>query len=162
LDGLAIPDGAVPLVEPNAGNSPITHGESLGDSLVKDKVTVNDVDVSFTEWIKDHETVTGMTPPKPGTKARAEVEAAYGARLAEGYSLEELKLATRGAFGDEYRRERGYYSPESVLRPKKVHGLAELGRRGALTVVPGGKVDKTTANVHRLLAQADALEAEGR
>lgn len=85
-------------------------------------------DARFEEWLGDHETVTGHSPPKPGTKARASLAESFGARLAEGYSLDELKLATVGAHEDPHRRENGYDTADSVLRPTKVASLIAKGK----------------------------------
>jgi hypothetical protein len=83
----------------------------------------------FTDWLDDHQAVTGHNPPREGTKAREALVAAFGARRQEGYDLDELKLATRGGHADDYRRENGYDNAESVLRPTKIHNLIERGRR---------------------------------
>jgi hypothetical protein len=83
----------------------------------------------FAEWLADHAQVTGHSPPRDGTKALAALAASFAARRDEGYSLDDLKLASRGGHADDYRREHGYDNAESVLRPTKVHNLIELGRR---------------------------------
>jgi hypothetical protein len=83
----------------------------------------------FDEWLADHEKVTGRTAPAVGTKARDALLSAFTARRSESYTLEQLKLATRGAHDDDYRREHGYDRAESVLRPSKVHDLAINGER---------------------------------
>jgi len=105
---------------------------------------------AFDEWLLDHSSVTGMTPPKAGTKARAAVREAFAARLAEGYTIGELKAATRGAQADEHRRTNGYVGPDSVLRPTKIHGLIEnaprarpVGGRASdlVDLLPGNRED---------------------
>lgn len=83
----------------------------------------------FDGWIGDHEEVTGMAVPRAGTKARQHIASMFAARREEGYGLDDLKLATRGAFSDEFRRANGHFDPESVLRPTKVAKLIEAGRR---------------------------------
>ncbi len=83
----------------------------------------------FAGWLEHHEQTTGMRPPREGTKVRAHVAAMFAERRREGYDTEDLQAATVGAFNDEHRREHGYYDPESVLRPTRVHKLVELGRR---------------------------------
>jgi hypothetical protein len=85
----------------------------------------------FADWLEHHESVTGHRPPRPGTKARAKVLAAFRARLGESYSLDDLKLATLGAFNDPNRRENGWYTTASVLYGEKCHDLVEKGRRAA-------------------------------
>jgi hypothetical protein len=82
----------------------------------------------FDAWLADHQEVTGKTAPKAGTKARANVLAAYRARRAEGYSHEDLLLVTRGAMKHEYRVEQGYITAASILRPDAVADLLERGR----------------------------------
>lgn len=86
-------------------------------------------DAEFRDWLHDHEQVTSRRAPKPGTQARAALAKAYGARRRERYSADELKLASRAAHANDYRRENGYDKAESVLRPQKVHDLVEDGRR---------------------------------
>jgi hypothetical protein len=71
---------------------------------------------------------TGAAVPKAGTKARATVAAMFAARIEEGYSLAELKLATIGAWEDEWRRANGHTGCVSVLRPQKVHDLIVKGQ----------------------------------
>jgi len=93
----------------------------------------------FASWVAHHEQTTGQRQPRSGTKVRKDIAAMYGARRAEGYSAEDLCLATVGAFNDSYRREHGHYGCESVLRPTKVHDLAEKGRRGAPTDAAQGR-----------------------
>lgn len=84
---------------------------------------------TFDEWLLDHSVVTGRKPPKAGTQARDALAGMFRARVGEGYSLAELKLATRAAHANEFRRTNGHDKPESVLRPTKVHGLIEDGRQ---------------------------------
>jgi DNA-binding Lrp family transcriptional regulator len=83
----------------------------------------------FSEWLAHHEQVTSEITLKPGTQAHKKIAAMFGARRSEGYSLEDLKLASEGAFADEFRRENGHYGCESVLRPTKVADLIGKGRR---------------------------------
>ena len=85
----------------------------------------------FSDFAADHAQVTGSLPPKTGTKARQARLAEFTARREEGWSLDDLKAATIGAFTDSYRREHGHYDLESVLRPTKVDKLVSKGRRAA-------------------------------
>lgn len=80
-------------------------------------------------WLVKHGEVTGFVPPRLGTAAHKHVSALFCARRAEGYSLEDLDLASIGAQADDFRREKGYVGPESVLRPTKIAGLVQKGRR---------------------------------
>lgn len=91
--------------------------------------TSKSVSSELQEWLHHHQQTTGLTPPRLGTKALADVVSAFEARRAEGYTLEDLKLATVGAFNDEHRQKHGYFGTDSVLRPSKVHNLIENGRR---------------------------------
>lgn len=83
----------------------------------------------FEQWLADHQAVTGHQPPGRGTKAFAAILDAYRARITEGWKPEDLAAATRGAHNDEYRREHGYDTASSVLRPTKVGDLVARGRR---------------------------------
>lgn len=85
----------------------------------------------FDDWLADHQAVTARRPPGERTKAYASLAESFNARLEDGLSLDDLKLATRGAHGNDFRREHGYDRPDSVLRPTKCHDLVEDGRRMA-------------------------------
>lgn len=86
---------------------------------------------SFPDFLLDHHNVTGHAIPGISTRRRREIAASYAARLDEGFSPDDMKLATRGAHSDDYRRERGYDTLESVLRPTKIGALVDKGRRAA-------------------------------
>lgn len=107
------PEGASASASENRAPSPVQRAQQNG----------------FDEWLLDHATVTGDTPPKVSTKAYSHLAEMFNARLADGHSLGDLKLATRGAFGDPFRRENGHYGAESVLRPTKALKLINNGRR---------------------------------
>jgi hypothetical protein len=83
----------------------------------------------FKDWLNDHATITKRAPARAGTKARTALAEAFRSRRTEGYTLADLKLATRGAHHNDFRRENGYDRAESILRPTKVHDLVEDGRR---------------------------------
>lgn len=106
------------------GQAALLDPEEEGDAPKSDQVAAE-----FAEWLADHAKVTGRTPPGPQTKAFASLLSSYAARRAEDYSPEQLKLASRGAHADDFRRDNGYDKAESVLRPTKVHDLIEAGRR---------------------------------
>lgn len=113
------------------------HRDSLGNSNGKSSTSEEGETTrrarepeGFAEWLAHHEQTTGMRPPGERTKVRQTAASMFAARLSEDYSLEDLKLATVGAFNDDHRREHGYYGHVSVLRPEKVHDLVEKGRRG--------------------------------
>lgn len=115
----------------------------------------------FSDFAADHGQVTGSLLPKFGTKARQARLEAFTARREEGWSLDDLKDATRGAFTDSYRREHGHYDLESVLRPTKVDKLVNMGRRfaagplgAAATAADRGVTDMLEAG--RRLQEEDA------
>lgn len=118
-----------------ASNGDVTRDSSTEDSstpvtpLTDGPPAIEQQAKDFSAWLAHHEQVTGESAPKPGTKARAHIVTMFGARQAEGYSLEDLKHATVGAFTDKNRNENGWYDAESVLRPTKVHKLVQAGRR---------------------------------
>jgi hypothetical protein len=87
--------------------------------------------VLLSEWLGHHSQVTGHEVPRAGTKRRESIAASFAARLEEKYSLEDLKLASVGAHADQYRRENGYDTVESILRPTKIGALIDKGRRAA-------------------------------
>ncbi len=122
----------------------------------KDKVDAR----TFDEWLLDHSVVTGRKPPKAGTQARDALAGMFRARVSEGYSLAELKLATRAAHANEFRRTNGHDKPESVLRPTKVHGLIEDGRQsgGALAAVEACPAVDAVAEA-RWVAMTDTVRA---
>lgn len=107
----------------------VTPPEVEGEVEVPPKAPQGAVTAEFDEWLLDHAVVTGREPPKAGTKARQALVRTFAARRGEGYSLPDLKLATRGAHQDDYRREHNYDRAESVLRPTKVHDLIQNGKR---------------------------------
>lgn len=102
-----------------------------GDDPKAKKAGADDAQLvkDFEDWLADHAAVTGRTPPGEKTKVRQSLLASYRARREEEYSAEQLKLATRGAHANDFRRENGYDKAESVLRPTKIHDLVEDGRR---------------------------------
>lgn len=81
----------------------------------------------WTEWLTDYRAVTGNARVR-GSKA---AEAAYWARREDGYTQDDLHLATRGAWGDDYIREHGHAVPDTILRPSKVDRYIALGQQAA-------------------------------
>lgn len=99
-----------------------------GDSPIERQAT----GLGFDEWLLDHSTVTGRTPPKAGSKARTKLAGLYVAccgEIEEVPPLPALKLATRGAHKNDFRREQGYDRAESVLRVTKVRDLIDFGKQ---------------------------------
>lgn len=88
-----------------------------------------EVVAEFEAWLEHHRSVTGLRSPGARTKARQEFLRSYAARRAEGYSAQDMRLATVGAHADDFRREHGYDGVASVLRPTKIAGLVAVGER---------------------------------
>jgi hypothetical protein len=76
------------------------------------------------DWLEDYIAVTGRTATRNGS---AEAHRLFAGRRAEGRSVAELKLATRGAHSDPHIREQGFDRPETILRPGKITRYIELG-----------------------------------
>lgn len=83
----------------------------------------------FEEWLADHQRVTGHVPPATTTKAYRTLLEQHHARRAEGWTAEQIKLATRGAHADDHRRKNGYDTADSVLRPTKIAALVNRGQK---------------------------------
>lgn len=111
---------------------------------------------AFETWLAHHQSVTSMRPPGERTKVRRDIKAMFDARIAEGYTLEQLCLASLGAYTDEYRRSHRYYDHISILRPTKVHALAEKGR-----LVQQGEVVRTKSNGRVTMADREAAVRRG-
>lgn len=94
-----------------------------------------EITVDCEEWLLHYEQTTGHQLPARTTKAFKSIVETYGARRAEGHSAADLKAATVGAHADEYRREHGYDTAESILRPTKVGALIAKGRLRSAPVV---------------------------
>lgn len=116
------------------------------------------VSQQFEAWLEHHEHVTGHRPPGTKTKARKTLLSSFNARVNEGWSLDELKAATVGAHSDDYRRENGYDTPTSILRPTKVGDLVARGRARSRTGTAA-----TPITVEEMERQArERILAEGR
>jgi hypothetical protein len=107
-------------------------------------VTGGTDDLGWAEWLEHHRQLTGLELPAPKTKAHKAMTAAFRQRRQESYSLDDLKLATVGAWNDPYRRENGYYTPDSILRPTKVAALIAKGKLAARTPGPNRPRRDTT------------------
>lgn len=103
--------------------------EPLGEPSVSSPTPQDDIKQSFVAWLEHHEHVTGHRPSKPTTKAYKATLESYGARLAEGWTQDDLRAATVGAYSDDFRREKGYDTVTSILRPTMVGDLVARGRR---------------------------------
>jgi hypothetical protein len=118
-------DASAKVAPPSCGGSTNKRGEQRDSSPEKPSPGT----VAFADWLAHHEKVTEAITLKRGTQAWRKVASMHAARVAEGYSPEELCLAVDGAWADDFRRENGHTGPESVLRPTKVADLIAKGRR---------------------------------
>lgn len=80
----------------------------------------------FEEWLQDYREVTGRDSVRGSKPART----AFDARTRDGYSLNDLKLATRGCHGDQFCRDNGHDVPETILRASKVERYIALAKQG--------------------------------
>lgn len=111
----------------SASKSPVPSRPVLTPAAPKGAASPTDV-VELEEWLQHHQQITNHEPPKTGSRGRAALAESFHARRGEGYTLDDLKLATVGAHQDPYRRDNGYDTAESILRPTKVAGLVAKGR----------------------------------
>lgn len=107
-----------------------TYADARSQEKKREEVTPHSpLSVECEEWLLHYEQTTGHKLPKRTTKAFAAITESYGARRKEGYTPDDLKLATVGAHSDPYRREHGYDTAESVLtRPTKIASLVAKGK----------------------------------
>lgn len=104
--------------------------------------------VEWEEWLDDYRQVTGRR-----ARGSQSAQRAFRARRREGWTLEELKLATRGCYATDFCRSNGYDVPETILRASKVEKYVLRGR-GELTT-GNGNGRKT---LDQRLAHLDALK----
>lgn len=88
----------------------------------------------FEFWLSDYRQVTGRTSVTGSKPAQT----AFKARVKDGYSLDDLKLATRGCHGDEFCRDNGHDVPETILRASKVERYIALAKQGPRSVSAPG------------------------
>lgn len=110
----------------HAVTSRVTHATEVEEK--KEVTPLPLLHVDFEEWAQQYEQTTGHALPARTTKAFKSVAESYAARRSEGYSVDDLKLATVGAHADDYRRENGYDVAESILRPTKIAALIAKGK----------------------------------
>lgn len=114
----------------------------------------------FERWLEHHQHITSLEQPRKGTQARSNVAVMYRARRAEGYPVEDLELATVGAFNDPYRRENGHFGCESVLRPTKVQDLIAKGKRGKIAPVGKTGIGRQVSDIRPELLHCIDCEGE--
>lgn len=78
----------------------------------------------FSEWLVHYRATTKRDTVRGSKPARE----SFDARIAEGRSLDDLKLATVGAQSDQFLRDNGHVVPETILRASKVERYIQLGR----------------------------------
>lgn len=83
----------------------------------------------FSQWLGYHCSRAERTVPRAGTSARSELARVFAALVAEGYGLEDFKLASDGVLGDAFMVENGHTKPENVLRKSKLAGRIDDGRK---------------------------------
>lgn len=83
---------------------------------------------AWQQWMGKYREITGRK-----TKGSNAAQTAFGARLRDGYGIEELILAIRGAHADDFMRKNGYDVPETILRPSKVDRYITLARENGVT-----------------------------
>lgn len=120
-------------------NGPVT-ASNAGEVEVEE-LPPSPFTVDCEEWLGHYEQTTGHPLPGRATKAFHAVTAGYSARRTEGYTADDLKLATVGAHADRYRRENGYDVAESILRPTKIAALIAQGK------LRSGRRDVTSAEL---------------
>lgn len=107
----------------------------------------------FSEWLRHFHETTGRTSVTGSKEARK----SFVARIKEGKTVDDLKLATVGCHGDQFCRDNGYDVPETILRAGKVERYISLARdRSASTSSPG--IDQA----HQFAEMARQAEAEER
>lgn len=99
---------------------------------------------AFEDWLVDHEKVTGHKPPPTTTKAYRSLAESFHARQREGWEPHHMRLATRAAHADDNRREKGYDTADSILRPTKIGSLVSRGLKLEETK-PKSSAERTAA-----------------
>lgn len=106
----------------------------------------------FPEWLDHYRETTGRTSVTGSKPARE----AFAARIKDGKTLDELKLATVGCHGDQFCRENGHDVPETILRASKVERYISLARDR------GSKKATSVDQAHHFAQMARDAEAEER
>ena len=88
----------------------------------------------FPDWLDHYRTTTGRQ-----VRGSKPAKDAFRARVKDGYSLDELKLATVGCHGDKWCREHGHDVPETILRASKINRYIELAKQGPADEHPADK-----------------------
>lgn len=138
-----------------ARSNGVTNGVTNAKSPVSNALAREEVEVEvppvvpqgtspdLEEWLLTYEQTTGHSLPARTTKAFKSIAESYNARRSEGHAAHDLLLAIAGAHGDTYRRENGYDTAESILRPTKIGKLIAQGR------LRRGRTPKTSLELAR-------------
>jgi hypothetical protein len=116
-------------VTPKGSPEPLEEPSSLRTSEKTSARGFKPEPITFGEWIGYHCIAADRSVPRAGTTARAKLAEMYAALEGEGYSLDDLKLASDGVLANGYMVEHGYTKPENVLRKEKIAGRVDDGRR---------------------------------
>lgn len=100
------------------------------------------------DWFGHHRATTGHDQIRGSKAAKAQ----FATRRAEGFSVEELKLATVGCHSDPWLRERHLNVPETILRVSNVTRYIELGRAQVGSIEPALDLAKIVEGLPELLA----------
>lgn len=118
--------------KPASGHEPSIEPSS-SSSKKKKVLSLEDEGPDFLEWLGHHVTMAAtlnisLSVPRHGTSYRAQLARTYLALRAEGYTAEELQLASDGVLSDTYMRENNYTKFDNVLRKEKIGRRVEDGR----------------------------------
>jgi len=114
------PPENVPTTPPENGSHPSRNREPNK----KEQEGEQEANTQWCVWLGHWRTITG----RPEGRASAKDEATFAERIADGHSLDDLKLATVGCRGQVYLREKKLDRPGTILAADKVERFIELGR----------------------------------
>lgn len=164
------------LTEPHRGSMDVGRGTGQGEEGSTTKAgrarrSSKPEPDGFTDWLAYHSERSGRQVPGEGTGGRADLARTFIALLAEGFTLDDFKLATDGVLADQWKREHGHDKFVTVLRKTKFGEMVEDGRRALnrpaeLRSVPGRAGDEydqaATARIREMrLTMAAAREQGG-
>jgi hypothetical protein len=116
-----------PEVERSHHRKPTSYPEPEGEPEGETNGGAPSTSEEWDEWLGDYREVTGNAHVKGSESARK----AFNARRRDGYTLDDLKRATRGCHGDEYLRDHGHAIPTTILRPSKIDRYIQLAPKPA-------------------------------
>lgn len=152
VDYDAVPEYALPVVLNVSTTSAQSEQTSSVSIEKRAKRTASptpssaDEPIGFSEWVGYHCIAADRSVPRAGTSARAKLAATFSALMAEGYALEDFKLATDGVLGDPFMVENGHTAPENVLRKSKIVKRIDDGRKARLAAAAGDKYAGLVSN----------------